>query len=56
VPLGIFPDSYESSRYPGTHSSVAPILLALNSDLCRTPFRANSDTLPILSDTIPMVP
>jgi len=56
VPLGAFLDSTESSRYPDTHSSVAPLLLNPDSDLGRTPFRAISDTLPILSDTIPMVP
>jgi len=53
--LGAFPDSPESNGYPDTHSSVAPLLLAPDSNLGRTPFRAISDTLPILSDTIPMV-
>ena len=56
MPLGAFPDSTESDGYPDTHSSVAPLLLYPDSGLCRTPFRASSDTLPILSDTIPMVP
>ena len=31
----------------GTYSSVAPLRLALVSDFCRTPFRANSDTIPM---------
>ena len=45
--------STELNAYFGTYSSVAPLRLARVSDFCRTPFRANSDTIPMVPKNCP---
>src|SRR4029077_5517693 len=37
----------------GIYSSIAPLRLALVSDFCRTPFRASSDTIPMVPENCP---
>src|SRR5205823_8219684 len=45
--------STQWNAYFGIYSSVAPLRLTLVSDFCRTPFRASSDTIPMVPENCP---